>query len=259
MSTYATPPPIVAGGNILPSTFVMLSTVADKTALQATADAPLLGVSQVGTHDAPGLSGSSANAAIAGQALQLFVNGDICQVTVGATAVVRGDLLKSDASGNAVTGNPAVDNIGARALESGASGALILCQVLTLMAQPVVPLQVVTASTTLTIANAAGYTQANAAGSLIITLPPVASVNIYDRFDVTTLQVPASGVGTLIAINSADTGTVTMYGTAITTAAAGKGLVNTQGTSKIGDTASVMFDGTNWIAFARTGTWTRQA
>jgi hypothetical protein len=259
MSSYSTPPPIVAGGNILPSTFVMISTTADKTALQATANAPILGVSQVGTHDAPGISGAATYAATAGQSIQLFVSGDICQVAVGASSVTRGDLLKSDANGNAVTGSPAVDNIGARALESGTSGQLILCQILTQMAQPVTPLQVVTTNTTLTIANAGGYTQANSASSLVITLPPVASVNVFDRFDVTTFQVPGSGVGTLIAVNAADTASVQMYGTAITTPAAGKGLVNTQGTAKVGDTASVMFDGSNWIAFARTGAWTRQA
>lgn len=121
-----------AGGNIYPSRFVKLDASNDFTALQATANDELLGVSQEGTNYPP-LSDQSVSsyAAEAGEPVQLFAEGDICLVEAGDT-VVRGNLLKADANGKAVpiasTGTT-VQRYGAIALQSGASGNLILVQV----------------------------------------------------------------------------------------------------------------------------------
>jgi hypothetical protein len=253
---------MITGGAIATSVFVMRSAGNNDTVIQATANAPIIGVSQVGSHDPPGTTGASANAATgANQFIQFFINGDVCSLTVGAAGVSAGDYVRSDANGAAVTGSLNQDNIGAWALETAPGGSIVKAVVFIQNNQSATsPFLAVTTNTTLTIANSNGIVQANVSGaSITITLPPVSTLAAGDTFTVGNLLAAGSGAGTLVAINSADTGTVTMYGHAIASPAAGKGLVNTQATAAVGDTAQFMFDGTNWLSIVLAGTWTRQS
>ena len=115
-------PQLVAGGNISPSTFVKVSTAADNTALQAGANEGIIGISQVGLHQPPGVTGSDAYAAVAGENIEIFGLGDICLLK-SASGWTRGDFLKSDANGLGVTiaTSGVMQNIGAQALESAAT------------------------------------------------------------------------------------------------------------------------------------------
>ena len=63
---------LVATGDIRPSRFVSMSTAADFTVAESNAGEWVLGVSQMGTRDAPGLSGAGTDAAQTGENLHIF-------------------------------------------------------------------------------------------------------------------------------------------------------------------------------------------
>jgi hypothetical protein len=65
----------------------------------------------------------------------------------------------------------------------------------------------------------------------------------------------SSGTGHFIDPN----GTVEKLFAKSFTAAGGKGAVNTQATSAIGDAFTVWSDGTDWFGIAEAGTWAREA
>jgi|SRR5581483_190430 len=84
-----------------------------------------------------------------------------------------------------------------------------------------------------------------------------------------TLPAPAEGLEFLIFVKVASTsgvghtihpsgGSAKLYAKGFT-AAAGKGAVNTQATSAIGDAFYVYSDGTDWYGLAEAGTWAREA
>ena len=124
-----------AGGTIAPSVFVKLDTSADQQVVQSTAGSGShgdisIGVSQVWQRDTPGLTGSnSAQMALSGDMVAILGPGRIAPVTAGGT-VTRGDLLKTNASGQVITSSTTADNVVAVALQSGASGNLIKVLVL---------------------------------------------------------------------------------------------------------------------------------
>lgn len=111
-------PNLTAGGDIACSTFVKLSTAADNTALQAGDGDPIIGISQAGPKDAPGLT-ASALAANAKDNIEIYGLGDICRLLAGAGGWGAGALLKSDANGAGVI---AVSAGSAVALEAAAAG-----------------------------------------------------------------------------------------------------------------------------------------
>ena len=125
----STNPNFLAGGTIAPMTFVSPDPSNDYRVIQATANSQISGVASDSTETAP-LPGNSTNAATVGNPIRVYGEAEQCKVTYGAT-VVRGNYLKSDASGNAIpiatTGN--VQNYGAIALVSGASGEIHNVQV----------------------------------------------------------------------------------------------------------------------------------
>lgn len=135
----ANAPNFIANGTIQPSRFVKLDTTAGKlfNVLQAAAstDSTLIGISQPGSFDPPGTTGSATDAARAGQELSVYSIGDVCLLELGGT-VTAGDYLMSDASGKGViatlTDGTTIRHIGAKALESGVSGekirALVILQ-----------------------------------------------------------------------------------------------------------------------------------
>ncbi len=125
-------PSFVAGGTISPAVFVKIDTTAgaasDHTVIQATAGSKIHGISQEGMKRAPGLPGSDTTiAAEVGNTLRVYGLGDECLLTLGGT-ITHGDYLKSDGSGFGVVAS-STDEIGAVALESGASGVKIRVQI----------------------------------------------------------------------------------------------------------------------------------
>lgn len=131
-------PQLKAGGNILPHTFVKPSATADNTGLQCGANEQMLGISQEGLRDAPGLTGASSYAAIDGDTVKIYGLGDICLLKAGSGGYTRGDRLKSDATGGGVpiAGTGANQNVGAIALESAAAGELGRVQIILLSIEP---------------------------------------------------------------------------------------------------------------------------
>ena len=114
----------IAGGDIYPSRFVKLSTAADYTLLQAGANERVFGVATNATKDAP-LSGASSLAAAATYPVATNPVGSIALVEVGSGGITRGDMVKSDSNGKAVTAastGTTVQWIGGEALESAAAG-----------------------------------------------------------------------------------------------------------------------------------------
>ena len=124
-----TPPQLVAGGDVYPFRFVMVSTAEDTTALQATANAKIIGVARPGTKFAPMSDLVTDNpAAEDGDTLPILGPGEVGLVELGDT-VVRGGYLKADADGKAVpilTTGTTLQRYGAVALQSGSSGNKVL-------------------------------------------------------------------------------------------------------------------------------------
>lgn len=125
-------PQLIAGGNISPSTFVKVSTAANNTCLQAGDNERVVGVSQVGAKDPPGVSGASAYAAVSGDTVQLFGEGDVCLVLVGSGGVTRGALVKSTSAGAAVlaaTTGTTLQWVAGEALSTASEGEYVRIQV----------------------------------------------------------------------------------------------------------------------------------
>jgi len=117
-------PAFIANGTIRPSRFVKIDATKDHAVLEAAAQTDrIIGIAQPGTQDAPGVVGSGTEAAAAGEQLLVYGEADVCLLEAGA-AIVRGDVLKSDAQGR---GTPVLFSetanifFGARALESAAA------------------------------------------------------------------------------------------------------------------------------------------
>lgn len=123
MAAYG--PRFLAGGTIMPFRFVRLSS--PFTVIQATGLTDrIIGISQPGTRQAPG-TGGSGEAALAGEPINVFGDGEEALLELGGTVAV-GDYLRSDASGRGValtfTSGAGTAHFGARALEPGVSGEI---------------------------------------------------------------------------------------------------------------------------------------
>lgn len=117
-----------AGGNILPARFVIMS--GSNTVTQASTGEKVIGVSQRGTRNAPYSSLDDTYAAIAGESLNVYTEGDVCGLMLGGT-VTYGDFLKSDSAGRGVASSADQEKYGARALKSGTVGEIIEVEVIT--------------------------------------------------------------------------------------------------------------------------------
>jgi hypothetical protein len=121
-----------ANGTIGPSKYITPDTTADNMVLQATAGQAPIGISQIGMKRAPGLPGSDVTiAAQVGDVVMVYALGDVTELVLGTGGCTRGDFLKSDANGAGVTATVVgTDEVGARALQSGTAGQLVLVQIL---------------------------------------------------------------------------------------------------------------------------------
>jgi len=132
-------PLLEAGGDIGVSVFVKLSTSAGHTALAAGANEQVIGISQVGPKEPPGLEGASALAAEAGDPIQIFGLGDICLLKAGSGGWTAGDNLKAGTAGVGVVAastGTTVQNIGAVALTDAAEDEYGLVQIIIMKTRP---------------------------------------------------------------------------------------------------------------------------
>ncbi|WP_321377108.1 capsid cement protein [Trichococcus shcherbakoviae] len=130
------PPQLQANGNIYPSRFVMVDPSDNAKCIQATANAKVIGVSQVGTNYPPITDSSitvAGYAAIDGQNVELHTLGQVCHVEAG-DVFAAGDYLKSDGDGKAIkiaTTGTTLQRYGAQALEAAtAAGQKIRCYIM---------------------------------------------------------------------------------------------------------------------------------
>jgi len=131
-------PQLVANGDIYPCRFVCLT--GNFMVEQATDEAnPLMGVSQEGSNQPPlsDLVSGDPKAAVSGQPVHVFTDGDVCLLQLGE-AVSAGDLLTAGTGGKGVsvdwTGNA---HFGAIALQNGGQDEKIMVQVRFGVAWPV--------------------------------------------------------------------------------------------------------------------------
>lgn len=114
-----------AGGTIEVCRFVKQDTD-DFAVVQAGADEDtLLGISQEGSHDTPGLTGSTNDAARDGHVILVYEDNEDCLLEIGAGGCSNGTRLTSDGSGKGIAVSADTDHcIGAIALETALEGEL---------------------------------------------------------------------------------------------------------------------------------------
>ncbi len=118
-----------ATADIFPYRFTKLGTAADDTVTQAAANDLTIGISAGGTQAAPGTAGDDGTRAKAGQPCPVYGPGRKCLLDLGTGGAVRGVRLISDANGKGVaaaTTGATIQEVGARALQSGPAGARVL-------------------------------------------------------------------------------------------------------------------------------------
>ena len=119
-----------ANGNIKPSRIVKQDATADFKVLQATDGAGSagdlgIGISQEGNRRLPLTGYDSDYAAIAGEEMQVYTEGDECFLVVGA-AVTNGDKLKADSDGRGITASVSGDQVVARALQTATTAGQLI-------------------------------------------------------------------------------------------------------------------------------------
>lgn len=132
-------PQFFASGNILPSIFVLCDPasgknfyVMDGASGDVSYENTVIGISQEGTQDPPGVTGSGTYAATDGNPIDIYGQGDVCLLRIGVGGCTAGNLLKADATGQGIAiANTAatVQYYGAQALQTCAEGDLCRVQV----------------------------------------------------------------------------------------------------------------------------------
>lgn len=123
-------PQLKASGTINPSCFIKLDTTANNSAVAAGAGDFPLGISMEASQQSPNLN--TTYAAATGDFFKWYGLGDVCLLKIGSGGCTAGDPLKSDASGNGVTGVIGTDKIGAIALETASASEFAMVQVVLL-------------------------------------------------------------------------------------------------------------------------------
>ncbi|MBX6311508.1 MAG: hypothetical protein IRY99_01080 [Isosphaeraceae bacterium] len=125
MSVYQYTPSMVANGPILPRRFVSLDGTRAYGVVQSGVGSYPFGISQEGTHNAPGTTADNGNAADTGQTLKVYGYGSAeVGLVLGTGGCTPGAFLKPDANGAGVVAG-AGDLCGALALEGGSAGEIV--------------------------------------------------------------------------------------------------------------------------------------
>ena len=163
---------------------------------------------------------------------------------------VNGSSIYLDESGTAFSGTEAAMIEGVTAGVAQASKAVVLDSALPATGQC---LPVVTGQATATVTAARSGTIFICAVDAVMTLPAAAAglEGVYYTFVCGSLS---GGTGLSISPNAADN----IYGNGLT-AVDNKDLINTGATDVVGDSATVVCDGTNWLITNVTGIWAKEA
>lgn len=123
-----------ANGTILVSRFVKIDTTRNNAVLACGSAGVVFGVAQEGGRVAPipSVTSDPVQAAIAGENVGVYVDGDECLLAIGSGGITAGAYIRSDTNGAgvALAGTAAtVESYGAIALETASSGELCKVQV----------------------------------------------------------------------------------------------------------------------------------
>lgn len=118
-----------ANGNVPPARFVRTDTSGDNLVVVAAAGEQIFGISQPSTRRTPYSNLDDGYAAIAGEDLDVFSVGEVCLLELGGT-VSPGTRLKASTLGVGIAVASNNDEYGAIALVAGASGDLVMVQVM---------------------------------------------------------------------------------------------------------------------------------
>lgn len=113
-------PSFFATGNISPCRFVEISNPY-RVRQPSSANVKVFGVSQNGTRNAPGTAADDGYAAITGEQLQVFGEGEVCLLELGSGGASAGNRLANDNTGKGVVATSG-QNVGAIAIDDGVSG-----------------------------------------------------------------------------------------------------------------------------------------
>jgi hypothetical protein len=122
---------LVANGNIIPSSIVILDSTNAGYGLQASSatTTPLFGICYQNQWRTPWAPLQDGFAAIQGINIGIFEEAEICRLQIGGT-VTTGDMLTSDANGRGITTTTSGNYTIAQAMESGVNLDYILVRVL---------------------------------------------------------------------------------------------------------------------------------
>lgn len=133
-------PQFFASENIEPSRFVLCDPATGKNFYvirgdsgDVSIDNTPVGISQEGTQDPPGVTGSGAYAGTAGHEIDIYGLGDVCLLEIGTGGCLAGQLLKPDTAGKGIildSSSGGDQFYGARALQTCSEGDLCRVQVL---------------------------------------------------------------------------------------------------------------------------------
>jgi hypothetical protein len=243
-SSYVVTPPLMANGNIGTCRFVKVDTAADWKALQAGAGDAVVGISQEGPADPPGLNGSTAYAAVAGKTFTTYGPGAIVLLEAGSGGFTRGTWVKPDADGKGVTAS-AGDVAGALVLESAAEGAKGHVLVWPAIASLVNNIVAKTANFTLTAADS-GKIFSIGTADIVATLPATSNGLRY------TFVIAAAGLSASTGFSVSPVAADKIMGNGFTSAD-DQDAICTGATDREGDLSL------GWYITRVIGTWARQA
>lgn len=248
---------LVAGGDILPQSFVKLDKSAPETALQAVSGDTPIGISGNWTRYAGGTPADDGLEANNTEFPTVFGVGCVVPLVCGNTGTwTAGVFLKPDASGYGTPTTSTNDKPGALSLTAASPGEVGRVVVVGPGGQGVARIAnyVTTAiNTTLTAANS-GQTIIVTAADKSVTLP-TGAVGLTYRVVPMGNATATGATGTTIKIGGSDTIKGGGY-----TAAVGKGLINTIGNAVAGDTVSLTCIAANsWYVTHKSGVWTSQS
>lgn len=246
---------LVAGGNILPQTFVKLDPSNGLQCLQCGAGDKPIGVSGNWTRYAGGTPADDGYEAVNTEFPEVNGAGCVVPLVCGSTWAC-GDNLKPDAAGKGTPTTSAADSFGAIALEAANTGETGRVYVTFPNSGGALytTLNALSANTTLTAANS-GQLIVVTGTSKTITLPAGVAGMRFRMINLTT------GSGNILHVPTGDTlNGQLVIGTELTPAS-GKGAVNTSGTAKIGDSVEVVCTSANtwYVLGVPAGVWARES
>lgn len=249
---------LVAGGNILPQSFVKLDTSANEQCLQAGAGDTPVGISGNWTRYAGGTPADDGLEAVATEFPPVFGVGCVVPLVCGATGTwTAGVFLKPDSLGYGTPVTDGTDVAGAVSLTAanpGEAGRVVVINPGGQGYAGTVPVVTLSGNTTLTANQSGALIVVNAADKTLTT--PAGTPGLRYKVMAIGNAVTAGTVGTTLHVPTGDT----LAGNGFT-AASGKGAIDTKATpAVVGDFIEITCTAANtWVVTEISGTWDRES